>query len=93
LKLAINLRIQDLAIIGDSRIIIQAIIKQSTTQSIQLNNLLDKIHLLLRNLNIYHCYHVLRDLNRNVDKEANKGVLLDAGDLSVNGIIENVKIP
>ena len=34
LKLAINLRIQDLAIIGDYRIIIQAIIKRSTTQSI-----------------------------------------------------------
>jgi hypothetical protein len=67
-------------------------IKRSTTQSIKLNNLLDKIRLLLKKLNSYQFYHVLRDLNRNADKEANKGVVLDAGVLSVNGIMENVEI-
>jgi hypothetical protein len=68
-------------------------IKRSTTQSIKLNNLLDKIRLLLRNLNSYQFYHVLRDLNRSADKEANQGVLLEAGVLSVNGIMEKVEIP
>jgi hypothetical protein len=68
-------------------------IKHSTTQSTKLNNLLDKIRLLLRNLNSYKFYHVLRDLNRMVDKEANKGVLLEARVLLVKGIMNNVEIP
>lgn len=93
LQLAVKLRISDLTVIGDSRIIIQAMVKRSKTQSIKLNNLLDKIWLILRNLNSCHFYHVLRDQNRSADKEANQGVLLEARALSVNGIREWVEIP
>jgi len=88
-----KLRIQELTIIGDSRIIIQAIINHSKTQSITLNNLLDKIHLLLRNFKSYKFYHVLRDLNGEADKEANRGALLEAGVLTVNEVIESVELP
>jgi ribonuclease HI len=88
-----KLRIQELTIIGDSRIIIQAIINHSKTQSIILNNLLDKIHLLLRNFKSYKFFHVLRDLNGEADKEANRGALLEAGVLTVNEMIESVELP
>jgi len=68
-------------------------INHSTTQSIKLNNLLDKIHLFLRNFNSYNFFHVLRDLNGMADKEANKGALLEAGVLTVNEMIDRVELP
>jgi len=86
-------RIQDLVIIGDSRVIIQALIRHSKTQSASLNNLLDKIHLLLRNFNSYKLYHVLRELNGKADEEANKGTLLELGILKVNETVSSVALP
>jgi ribonuclease HI len=86
-------RIHDLIIIGDSRVIIQAIINHSKTQSAILNNLLDKIHLLLRNFKSYKLFHVLRDLNGEADEEANRGTLLEPGVLKVNEVIVSVALP
>jgi ribonuclease HI len=86
-------RIQDLVIIGDSRVVIQALIRHSKTQSASLNNLLDKIHLLLRNFKSYKLYHVLRELNGKADVEANKGTLLAPGILKVNEMVSSVALP
>jgi ribonuclease HI len=44
--------IQNLIIIGDSQMIISAIIRSSKNQSAQLNNLLDRIRLLLRSFRL-----------------------------------------
>ena len=68
-------------------------INHSKTQNIMLNNLLDKIRLLLRNFKSYKLYHVLRDLNGEADKEANRGALLEAGVLTVNEEIETMELP
>ena len=73
--------------------VIKAIIHHSKTQSMKLNNLLDKIHLLLGNFRSYKIYHVLRELNERADVEANKGTLLASGNLKVNGTLSNVELP
>jgi ribonuclease HI len=72
-------RIQNLIIIGDSIVIIQAMIHHSKTQNATLNNLLDKIQLLLRRFNSYKLHHVLREQNGEADEEANRGTLLELG--------------
>jgi len=73
--------------------VIKAIIHHSKTQNAKLNNLLDKINLLLGNFRSYKIYHVLRELNERADAEANKGVLLAPRNLKVNGTLSSVEIP
>jgi len=85
--------IWNLIIIGDSRIIISAIIRSSKNQSAQLDNLLDKIRLLLRSFASYKLFHVLRDLNEGVDAEANRGALLAPGSLNLNGLLSTMEMP
>jgi len=77
--------IQDLVIIGDSRIVIKALIHQRKLKNAKLNNLLEKIQLLLGNFRSYKLYHVLRNLNEQADIEANEGVLLTAGTMQLKG--------
>jgi ribonuclease HI len=77
----INHRVQDMVIIGDSRIVIKTLIHQSKLKNVELNNLLEKIQLLLGNLWSYKLYHVLQNLNKKADTEANKGVLFIVGTL------------
>ena len=84
--------IQELVIIGDSRLIVRAIIRQTQTQSAKLNNLLNKIHLLLTSLSSYEIFHVLRKLNAKADVEDNKGILLAPGTLILNGMMSIVEI-
>lgn len=79
--------------IGDSRIIIQAMVKRSNSQSVKLNSLLDKIRIISSKLNSCHFYHVLRDQNSRADQAANQGVLMEEGTLSMNGTLERVEIP
>jgi ribonuclease HI len=93
MQLALKLKIQDLTVIGDSRIIIQAMVKRSNSQSIKLKSLLDKIRIISSKLNSCHFYHVLRDQNCSADQAANQGVSLEEGTLSVNGTMERVEIP
>jgi ribonuclease HI len=85
--------IQDLVIIGDSRIVIKALIHQSKLKNEKLNNLLKKIQLLLGNFQSYKLYHVLGNLNEKADAEVNKGVLLTAGTMQLNGTVSTVDLP
>jgi ribonuclease HI len=59
--------IQELVIVGDSRLVVRAIICRTQTQSAKLNNLLNKIHLLLASFSSYEIFHVLRTLNEKAD--------------------------
>jgi ribonuclease HI len=93
LNQAINNNIQELVIIGDSRIVIKALIHHSKLQNEKLNNLLDKIHLLLRKLRSFKIYHVLRKLNEREDTEANKGSRLTAGTMHLNGTTTKEDMP
>jgi ribonuclease HI len=75
LNQAINHNVQDLVIIGDSRLIIQALILRNRVKNAKLHHILEKIQLLLGSLRTYKLYHVLRSLNASADAEANKGAL------------------
>jgi len=85
--------IWDLVIIGDSRLLIRAIVLSKTTQNAKLNNLLAKIRLLLKGLDSFQIFHVLRALNQSADLEANKGVELEAGHTLVNEHQSTVDLP
>jgi ribonuclease HI/exonuclease III len=93
LKLALLYNIQDIIVIGYSRIIIQAMVKKTHSQSTKFQNLLDKIRLITSKLHSCHFFHVLRDQNCIADRAANQGVHLKAGTLSVNDISSQVEIP
>lgn len=84
--------IRNLIIIGDSRMLSSAIIRSSKNQSAQLNNLLDRIRL-LKNLDSYQLFHVLRELNKEADEEANRGALLAPGCMNISGQLSTVDIP
>jgi ribonuclease HI len=85
--------IRNLTIIGDSRMLINAIIRSSKTQSAQLNNVLARIRLLLKRLDSYQVFHVLRELNKEADEEANRGALLAQGCMNISGQLTKVDIP
>jgi ribonuclease HI len=89
---AINQNVQDLVIIGDSRLIIQALILRNTVKHAKLQHILEKVQLLLGRLRTYQLFHVLRKLNASADAEANKGVLLSNGTLQVNGTTTSMAI-
>ena len=72
--------------------LISAIIRSSKTQSAQLNNLLARIRLLLKRLDSYQVFHVLRELNKEADEEANKGALLEQGRMNTNDQLSTVEL-
>jgi ribonuclease HI/exonuclease III len=84
---------RELIIIGDSRMLIQAIIHKRATQNAMLNNLISKIRLLLRGLDSFQIFHVLRELNHDADIEANRGAELEAGQSLVNDHPSQVDLP
>jgi ribonuclease HI len=88
-----NNGIRDLVIIGDSRLLIRAIVLSKETQNAKLNNLLARIRLLLRGLDSFQLFHVLRALNQTADKEANRGVELAKGQTLVNEHQSTVDLP
>ena len=63
------------------------------TKNAKLNNLIDRIRLLLRGLHSFQIFHVLRALNKDADTEANRGVELAIGNTLANGIPSKVDIP
>jgi ribonuclease HI len=88
-----SIGIRDLVIIGDSRLLIQAIVLPKHTTNAKLNNLIERIRLLLRGLRSFQIYHVLRALNKEADIEANRGVELAKGNTLANGILSKVDLP
>jgi ribonuclease HI len=93
LNQAITHNVWDLVILGDSRIIIQALILRTKVTNAKLQHILDKIQLLLGKLCNYQLYHVLRGNNASADAEANKGTLLRKGLMLLNGATTNWDIP
>jgi ribonuclease HI len=90
---AINHNVQDLVIIGDSRLVIQALILSNRVKNAKLQHILEKIQLLLGNLRTYKLYHVLRSLNASADAEANKGATTHIGTLQINGTTTRMDLP
>ena len=93
LNQARRLSIKKLAIIGDSRIIIQALKLKKAPNSMDLAHYHRKVTTQLKDFEDVQFYHVLRNLNQNADHEANMGASLSQGVLLVNGIEKYFPIP
>jgi ribonuclease HI len=85
--------IQNLIIIGDSRMLISAIARSTKNQGAKLNNLLARIRLLLQGLDSLQVFHVLWELNKDADEEANRGAVLAQGRMIINDQHSMVDLP
>jgi ribonuclease HI len=90
---ALILNVRDLVVLGDSRIIIQALIQRTRVTNAQLQHSLDKIKLLLGQFHSIQLFHVLRGNNAQADEEANLGACLEKGCMLLNGVMVNWGIP
>ena len=82
-----------LTVFGDSRMLIQALIKKKRPSQIKLALLYQKIQLILKSFRSISFYHVLRGLNTLADREANRGVLQGRGMLHLDGSETRCDIP
>ena len=87
LRIAKNQGIIELTVLGDSRIIIQAMTENSILNQMHLKHLIQKIKLLSLSFLKIKFYHVLRKNNKEVDQAANLGSSLSLGELKINGTI------
>jgi len=80
-----KLGISKAIIIGDSAIIIGLMISNRKSQNLSLQQIIERCHSLDQQMkgNLY--YHVLRSLNKTVDKLANKAYSHPVGNLWCNG--------
>ena len=93
LNQARRLSITKLIIIGDSRIIIQALNLKKAPNNMELAHYYRKVISQMNAFEEVKFYHVLRNLNQNADHEANMGVSLSKGVLCLNGNNNHVPIP
>jgi ribonuclease HI/exonuclease III len=90
---ALKLGINKIKIAGDSKQVIDAINLNKPPMDMRLAQLHKKICILLDQIQEYKVYHVLRDLNRDADKEANRGSLQIKGQIIINEEISFYPIP
>ena len=93
LSQAIRLDIQDLTVVGDSRIILHHLICRELPSSFRLRQVIRRIFLLLPLFNSIEFFHVLRDLNEQADSAANEAISIGLGVLSINGVQSLEPIP
>ena len=84
MRIAKEMRISELTIIGDSRIVIYALAEKLMPNNMALRHLIHKIVAQTSSFKKIDFYHVLRENNSNVDHEANKGTSLCHGELILN---------
>ena len=93
LNQARRLSIKKLIIIGDSRIIIQALNLKKDPNNMGLAHYHQKVIAQMKEFEEVKCYHVLWNLNHIADHEANIGASLSKGIILVNGIEKHEPIP
>ena len=79
--------ITDLTVVGDSRLIIQAVITRNLLPSCHLKQVMKHILALLPKFSDIGFYHVLRAHNEIADQSANEAILLSKGSLKLNNAL------
>ena len=92
LKQVQNLGVEEVVIIGDSRLIIHALIKGRKGNNERLEGLLKRIRYMAKSIRKIEFFHVLRELNMTADEAANKFIDLGCYELMVNSRI-SLEIP
>ena len=85
LVIAKNKRINKLIVLGDSRIVIQEIVKGTLPNQLHLRQLIKKIQVLALYFHKIDFYHILRIHNKEANLAANVGTTLIPGSLLING--------
>ena len=85
LRIAKNQGITELTVLGDSRIIIQAMNKNLIPNQMHLKRLIHKIKVLALTFSKIKFFHVLRENNKDVDQAAKLGSSLSPGEIKLNG--------
>ena len=93
LSQAIHLGIQELTVVGDSRMILQHLLNQELPSSFRLKQVIRRIFILLPLFRSIDFFHVLREFNEQADNAANEAISLDYGVLSINGVKRVDPIP
>ena len=84
LVIAKNKGVTRLTVLGDSRIVIQAMVEGNLPNHLHLKHLLSKIWSLARSFHKAEFFHVLRAQNKEADLVANLGSMLSPGSLQIN---------
>ena len=79
LKILKDLNISEANVIGDSQIIINAMVSNSPASDLKLARLISRIKGMENDFQKLSYYHVLRTHNKQADIEANKATLLSTG--------------
>ena len=93
LRQALSLKIRNISIFGDSRLVIQAMRSKSRPPNLHMNKIAQKIQTLAGKFQIISFYHVLRHLNKQADLEANHASTLSKSIISINGNDSFCNIP
>ena len=86
LSQAIRLGIQDLTVVGDSRLILHHLICRDLPSSSRLRQVIRRIFLLMPLFSSIEFFHVLRVHNEQADSAANESIAIGLGVLSINGV-------
>lgn len=85
--------IQDISVVGDSKLIIHFINSQTLPSSFRLCQVLRRISLLTPSFSSIKFFHVLRKNNEQADNAANEAIPLGKGVLKVNDVHSLFSIP
>ena len=85
LSIAKNQRKTELIVMGDSRIVIQAIVEKALPNHMHLRQLIKKIQILAHYFHKIDFYHILHTHNKEADLDVNVGTTLNFDSLLING--------
>lgn len=80
-------------VFGDSRLLLQSLIKKNPPSQLNLGLMYQKIERLTTRFESIKNFHVLRGLNALADGEANKACLLSRGSLQIDGSVSRCDVP
>jgi hypothetical protein len=80
-------------VIGNSQILIQAMVTNTLPTQMNLCNILKKIMWLSRSFQKIDFFHVLRHINAEADQAAKATTHLSKGQLSLNGTLVFIPLP
>ena len=84
LKQLENLGVEEAIVIGDSRLIIQAMNGKIQGINLRLSRLIKRIQSISRTFCHLEFFHILRELNAKADKATNKAINLQTNELYAN---------
>ena len=83
---------REILIFGDSELLIKTIISKKGLKDPALNKQLSRVNRILKDFPSVQIFHILRGLNKEVDRLANIGCTLQNGTISINASALNMEI-